>query len=65
MHRLIDEDSLCWKEDVLRHFFYHFDVEEILKIQIQQKAAEDMIAWHYEKTGLFSVRSAYRLGVLD
>jgi len=52
-----------WEEEVLRRFFHHFDVEEILKIRLHRREVEDVIAWHYERTGLFSVRSAYCLGV--
>jgi len=63
VHQLIDEESHSWKEDVLQRFFYQFDVEEILKIPIHKRGSEDLIAWHSEKSGVFSVRSAYRLGV--
>ena len=38
-------------------------MEEILNLRLPGKDEEDMIAWHYEKTGIFSVRSAYHLGV--
>lgn len=34
---------------------------EILKIKLPRAPMQDTIAWHYEKTGIFSVRSAYRL----
>lgn len=59
---MIDEDSRSWKEDLLRRFFHQFDVDEILKLHIPWREEEDTIAWHYEKTGTFTVRSAYRLG---
>jgi hypothetical protein len=58
VHQLIDEESRCWKEDVRRRFFYQFDVEQILKLQIPWREADDVVAWHYEKSGVFSVRSA-------
>ena len=63
VHQLIDENSRGWKEDLLQRFFHHFDVEEILKLRIPWRNEEDMIAWHYEKTGTFTVRSAYHLGM--
>jgi len=63
VHQLIDENSRGWKEDLLRRFFHHFDVEKILKLRIPWRDEEDMIAWHYEKMGTFTVRSAYQLGM--
>jgi hypothetical protein len=50
-------------EDTLRRFFYPWDVVEILKIKLPENKTPDLIAWHYEKTGLFSVRSAHRLAL--
>jgi hypothetical protein len=44
-------------------FFFHWDVQEILKIKLPGIKAPDWIAWKYEKTGMFSVRSAYRLAL--
>jgi hypothetical protein len=42
---------------------YPHDVAEVLKIRIPQRGGEDFVAWHYEKSGLFSVRSAYKLAL--
>lgn len=60
---LIDRRSGQWDEAVVRRYFYPWDVEEILKIKLPRRDTEDVIAWHYEKTGVFSVRSAYRLAM--
>jgi hypothetical protein len=41
-----------------------WDVEEILKIKPGTRMGqmgEDTVAWNYERTSLYSVRSAYRL----
>jgi hypothetical protein len=59
---LIHDDSRQWNIEVLNKFFYS-NVEEILKIKLPSRGNEDIVAWHYEKTGCFSVRSAYRLGM--
>ena len=60
---LIDEDNHCWKgKEVLSHYFHHHYVAEILKIKIPREG-EDIVAWHPERSGNFTVRSAYRLGV--
>ena len=49
--------------NLLIPFFYPSDAEEILKIRIPSFNGEDFVAWAHEPNGLFSVRSAYRLGM--
>ena len=60
---LIDDASRSWKEDVLDRFFYQHDAEAIKSINIPRRDSEDFVAWHFEKVGCFSVRSAYKLGM--
>ncbi|OEL15921.1 hypothetical protein BAE44_0023060, partial [Dichanthelium oligosanthes] len=50
-----------WDCSLLKLYFHAHDVDEIMKIRIPQHHTEDVLAWHYAKSGLFSVRSAYRL----
>ena len=52
-----------WDFDRLIQIFNPADVEEIAKIKIPARRMEDFIAWHMEKSGLFSVRSAYNLAL--
>ena len=52
-----------WDENLIRHLFYNHDAEEILRLHIQTIGEGDLIAWHYEKNGMFSVKSAYRLAL--
>jgi hypothetical protein len=52
-----------WDEAILYRYFYPWDVQEILKIKLPGIKTPDWIAWHFEKTGLFSVHSAYRLAL--
>jgi hypothetical protein len=47
-----------WDEGLIRSCLYPHDVEEVLKIRLSNWNEEDFIAWHYEKSGMFSVRSA-------
>jgi hypothetical protein len=37
------------------------DVEAIMQIPISHTTHQDIWAWHYEKTGVFSVRSTYKM----
>ena len=61
--QLIDNNTKEWDTKILKRFFFSHDVEEITKIKIPWNPMEDKIARHYEKTGCFTVRSAYRLGM--
>jgi len=58
---LIIQSMASWDTDKLHQFFTPADVEVILNIPLSYKTQEDFWAWHYEKTGVFSVRSAYRM----
>lgn len=50
-----------WNVQLIRQIFHEFDADEICKITIPRFDAKDCIAWHHEKNGIFSVRSAYKL----
>jgi hypothetical protein len=52
-----------WDRQLLKTCFYDHDIEEICRIRLSNAIQEDTIAWHYEPSGIFSVRSAYRLAV--
>jgi hypothetical protein len=52
-----------WDTQLLRTCFYNHDIEEISKIRLSDRMEEDAIAWYYEKSGIFSVRSAYKLAI--
>jgi hypothetical protein len=47
----------------LAHVFCSTDAEAIAKIKLLARPSDDFIAWSLEKTGLFSVRSAYNLAL--
>jgi hypothetical protein len=53
----------AWNEQRLGQFFHEDDVVEILKIKASSRNEEDFIAWYPEKLGIFTVKSAYRLGL--
>jgi ribonuclease HI len=59
---LINPVTEQWDEDLLRDHFSVEDVQDILMIPIRPEM-QDEIAWHYEKKGVLSVKSAYQLGV--
>jgi ribonuclease HI len=58
---LINQDTRTWKEDLVRSIFHPADADHILQIKLPKVSGEDYIAWNYEKHGIFTVKSAYRL----
>jgi hypothetical protein len=56
---LIDPETRCWDEDLIRSLFYDVDVKRILKIPLAVGMME--VSWNFTKTGIFTVRSAYFL----
>jgi ribonuclease HI len=62
---LIDQRLKTWDEAKVRKYFYQCDVEEILKIKLSPNIGTDWVSWYFEKSGLFSVRSAYRLAMRE
>ena len=46
---------------MVRQLFHPFDVEEICRIRIPMGDVEDCVARHHERSGMFTVKSAYRL----
>nr|AAO34487.1 putative reverse transcriptase [Oryza sativa Japonica Group]ABF97663.1 retrotransposon protein, putative, LINE subclass [Oryza sativa Japonica Group] len=52
-----------WDERLIRQLFYPADADIILNIQLSHRMTEDFIAWHYDRVGMFTVRSAYKLAL--
>jgi hypothetical protein len=60
---LIEPATKMWNEELIRKICYPPDVEHILQIKLPSFSGEDYLAWHYEKSGMFTVRSAYKLAM--
>jgi ribonuclease HI len=52
-----------WNEALVRETFYQVDSDIIMKIKPSQRLGDDILAWQPEKSGHFSVRSAYKLAL--
>ena len=50
-----------WDEVLLRENFWDVDVERIMRIPLPNHDQSDFIAWHPNKSGCFSVKSAYHI----
>lgn len=61
--QLMKQDSREWDVNMLEACLFQHDIDEVMKIRLSDRVQEDYVAWHYEKSGLFTVRSAYHLAV--
>jgi hypothetical protein len=61
--QLMKEGTQEWDEQMLRSCLHAYDVEEVLKIRPMRNRHEDIIAWFYETSSIFTVKSAYRLAI--
>jgi hypothetical protein len=59
---LIDQSTGQWDGEVPWAIFVQENVDDILQIPVRQ-GMEDMVACHFDKKGVFSVKSAYMLGI--
>lgn len=48
-----------WNENKIRDLVVEEDVEIILSIKLCVHATNDLLGWHYNKEGLYTVKSAY------
>ena len=60
LSELINPVTGWWDEGLINQTFCSEDANLILQVQINE-LAEDQLAWHYDKKGIFSVKSAYRV----
>lgn len=51
----------AWDRDVITDLFNHRDQECIFETPIYNNGSEDKIVWKYESSGMYTVKSAYRL----
>ncbi|KAL0331697.1 UNVERIFIED_CONTAM: hypothetical protein Sangu_1715200 [Sesamum angustifolium] len=58
---LINSDSGEWDASMVPDLFWPVDSELIIGIPLGRMRQEDLWVWHYSKSGMFSVRSAYHL----
>jgi hypothetical protein len=59
---LITEDTHQWNiQKMDDNNFSQPDIDRIIQIPLSSRAGEDWLAWSYEKTGLYMVKSAYSM----
>lgn len=52
-----------WNESLIRSLFMPIDVEVILRIPIPNVPRSDQLVWHYDKRGLYTVKSSYHVAL--
>jgi hypothetical protein len=62
---LIDMSTVSWDKAKLLQWFSLSDVEAITNISLSTRHQDDYWAWFHEKSGVFSVRTAYRMLITD
>ena len=60
---LLDLDLQCWRRELITSLFHTDDVEEICRIPLSHRHEPDILALMYNKNGMFSVKSAYKVAV--
>lgn len=60
VNELIDPYTWEWDEPLVRQTFWEEDVEHILSIPVHTDM-KDVVGWHFDSKGQFSVRSAYKV----
>jgi hypothetical protein len=50
-----------WNEDLVRKVCYQRDADCILDLKLPTEKCNDFFAWHYDRSGAFTVKSAYKL----
>lgn len=58
---IIDHEDKVWLQPMIEEMFTEADTEIILKIPLSLCHTKDRFVWHYEKKGVFSVKSSYHV----
>jgi hypothetical protein len=58
---LINQDSKQWDMHSLAANFCQADIDRIIQIPLSTRADEDWLAWAHERSGIYTVKSAYRM----
>ncbi|KAA3474146.1 reverse transcriptase [Gossypium australe] len=61
VNQLIDESSFTWKDDVIRKLVDLDQARRILSIPLARPDVEDVLVWRYDNTGIYTVKSGYRV----
>ena len=55
VNQLLRAACTGWDTEKVHQLFYHFDAEAICSIRLPSTETQDTLAWHFEKSGVFTV----------
>lgn len=58
---LIDQTSAKWNRQLVEQVFLGMDAKTVLAIPLCTRNLQDFWSWNHERTGCFSVKSAYKM----
>lgn len=58
---LIDPTRARWNSELVQHVFLPHDASATMQIPVCTRNIDDFWAWNFEKSGIFSARSSYRM----
>lgn len=61
--KLIDQHTNTWNMQTVNELFHSLDVEEILKLKLPLRGQMALVAWHYEKSGIFLSQKCLQVGL--
>lgn len=59
--QLINLENREWDEQLIRDIFWPVDAQRILNIPLALSMMEDFVSWNYNRTGIFTVKTAYHM----
>ena len=60
MSDIIDVENWTWKSKIIKESFIPPDADAILNIPLRRGGGDDFMAWAFEKTGTYTIKSAHR-----
>ncbi|KAK3188720.1 hypothetical protein Dsin_028281 [Dipteronia sinensis] len=51
-----------WDVEIIKNNFNVDDADAFLSLLVGNGSSQDMLLWHYEQSGIYSLKSGYRLG---
>lgn len=58
---LLTQDGRSWNENIVIHFFFDEEANQILGIPISDIGSADFASWPHSRLGIYTVPSAYNL----
>ena len=59
--KLICQLSRNWKTQLVQQSFYEHDAETILSIPLSARLPVDRMMWHFERSGIYTIKSGYKV----